>query len=245
MRSATSSSSFTSNAKAIRRTLPKVLISKGTREPLGFSNSSAGPTLCGARSLSLATRCATSVISSTGSTSVRVRFSSPSFSSSFTNSRKSAYATVLSCLAELYHERLSVLVNVERERRGACCRHRRKRHHSPILSQSHDESQKLQADTNCLRLTINVRGMPPLQFERYSVPVQIAASQRLTGIIKTTPPFRGAARLASQLHPLWRGEPVARIHPCGISQKPGNDSLIPGHQNFTFKKESHRRKFAS
>src|SRR6266850_5500919 len=118
MRSATSSRSFTSNAKAIRRTLPKVLISKGTREPLGFSNSSAGPTLCGARSLSLATRCATSVISSTGSTSVRIRFSSPSFSSSFTNSRKSAYATVLSCLAELYHERLSVLVNVERESQG-------------------------------------------------------------------------------------------------------------------------------
>src|SRR6266852_4155389 len=118
IRSATSSSRFTSNAKAIRRTLPKVLISKGTREPLGFSNSSAGPTLCGARPLSRATRCATSAISSTGSTSTRIRFSSPSFSSSFTKSRKSAYATVLSRLAELYHERLSVPVNVEREPGG-------------------------------------------------------------------------------------------------------------------------------
>src|SRR5882724_10707572 len=224
MRSATSSSSFTSNAKAIRRTLPKVLISRGTREPLGFSNSSAGPTLCGARPLSLATRCATSAISSTGSTSTRIRFSSPSFSSSFTNSRKSAYATVLSCLAELYHERLPVLVNVERERRGRLLPSQAQKAPQPILSQSHDESQKLQADTNCLRLTINVRGMPPLQFERYSVPVQIAASERLTGIIKTTPPFRGAARLASQLHPLWRAEPVARFIRVASPKTPG---MIP------------------
>src|SRR5205807_3467087 len=54
--------------------------------------------------LLLMTRCTTSVISSTGSTSVRMRLNSPSFSSLRTNSRKSAYATVLSCPAELYHD---------------------------------------------------------------------------------------------------------------------------------------------
>src|SRR5229473_3273580 len=42
MRCATSSSSFTSNASAIRRTLPNALINKGYRDPFGFSNSSAG-----------------------------------------------------------------------------------------------------------------------------------------------------------------------------------------------------------
>src|SRR5262245_6492360 len=38
-------------------------------------------------------RCVTSVISSTGSSSARTRFSSPAFSRAFTNSRKSRYAT--------------------------------------------------------------------------------------------------------------------------------------------------------
>ncbi len=118
IRAATSSRSSTSNASAIRRTPPNALISKGCRDPFGLSNSSAGPTEFGARFASRATRCATSAISRTGSTSARMRFSSPSFSSLFTNSRKSAYATVLSCPAELYHEPVWVLPNVQRESAG-------------------------------------------------------------------------------------------------------------------------------
>src|SRR6266852_4065886 len=114
MRCATSSSPFTSNASAIRRTLPNALINKGYRDPFGFSNSSAGlppggtgiPAcpLCPPCSpcppcplcppcLPRMTRCTTSAISNTGSTSARIRFSSPSFSSFPTNSRKSRYAT--------------------------------------------------------------------------------------------------------------------------------------------------------
>src|SRR6267154_1132367 len=112
IRSATSSSSFTSNASAIRRTLPNALINSGYRDPFGLSNSSAVFFVPPASSrlfssspvLGRHTRCVTSAISRIGSTSARMRFSSPSFSSLFTNSRKSAYATVLSCPAELYHE---------------------------------------------------------------------------------------------------------------------------------------------
>src|SRR3984893_10780467 len=93
MRAATSSSLSTSNANSIRRTLPNVLISSGTFDPFGFSKNNAGPTLCAERVFERATRCATSVISKTGSTSARTRFSSPSFSSLATNSRKSRYPT--------------------------------------------------------------------------------------------------------------------------------------------------------
>ena len=96
MRSATSSSLPTSNANSIRRTLPNVFTSSGTREPFGFSNSNAGPTLLALRLASRATRWVISVISRTGSTSVRTRVSSPSFSSLRTNSRKSRYATLSS-----------------------------------------------------------------------------------------------------------------------------------------------------
>ncbi len=99
MRSAISPSSSTSNASAIRRTLPNALISNGCRDPFGFSKSSAelspggtGIPAC-PPSLLRMTRCTTSVISRTGSTSARIRLSSPSFSSFWTNSRKSVYAT--------------------------------------------------------------------------------------------------------------------------------------------------------
>ena len=43
MRAATSSTDSTSSAISILRMLAKALISTGTRVPLGFSNSSAGP----------------------------------------------------------------------------------------------------------------------------------------------------------------------------------------------------------
>src|SRR6266850_4875523 len=73
------------------------------------------------------TRCTTSAISSTGSTSARIRFSSPSFSNFFTNSLKSAYATVLSSSAALYHEPKPIPLSVEpassppvRQRGGRC-----------------------------------------------------------------------------------------------------------------------------
>ena len=56
IRATTSSSAVTSNASAIRRTLPNVFTNNGTREPFGFSNKRAGPTLSGSRSLSRATR---------------------------------------------------------------------------------------------------------------------------------------------------------------------------------------------
>jgi len=76
MRSAISPRPFTSKASSIRRTLPNALISKGCRDPFGFSNSSAGPTLFGCLPAARATRCVTSAISRTGSTSARIRFSS-------------------------------------------------------------------------------------------------------------------------------------------------------------------------
>ena len=93
IRWAISSRPLTSKASSIRRTLPNALISNGVREPFGFSNKSAGPTLSGCLPFARAIRCVTSVISSTGSTSARIRFNSPSFSNFRTNSRKSAYAT--------------------------------------------------------------------------------------------------------------------------------------------------------
>ena len=89
MRCAISPRPFTSKASSILRTLPNALISNGCRDPFGFSKRSAGPTEFGARLASRATRCVTSAISSTGSTSARIRLSSPSFSSFRTNSRKS------------------------------------------------------------------------------------------------------------------------------------------------------------
>ncbi len=127
IRSATSSNSFTSNASAIRRTLPNALISNGCRDPFGLSNSSAVFFVPPASSRLFSsspvrgrhTRCVTSAISRIGSTSARMRFSSPSFSSLFTNSGKSAYATVLSCPAELYHEPVCLLANACRDFRIA------------------------------------------------------------------------------------------------------------------------------
>ena len=82
MRPAISSTDDTSSAISIRRMLAKALISTGTFEPLGFSNSSAGPPVFTLRS-------ANSVISRSGSTSNGMRFSSPCFSSARMNSRKS------------------------------------------------------------------------------------------------------------------------------------------------------------
>ena len=69
MRAATSSTESTSSAISMRRMLAKALMSTGTFEPLGFSNSSAGPPV-------LTERSANSVISRIGSTSKGMRFSS-------------------------------------------------------------------------------------------------------------------------------------------------------------------------
>ena len=69
-------------ANAMRRVLPNRLPSNGTLEPIGFSNSRAGPP---ARSV----RSQISVISRLGSTGTEMRFNSPSASSSAINSRRS------------------------------------------------------------------------------------------------------------------------------------------------------------
>ena len=65
------------------RMLAKALISTGMFEPLGFSNSSAGPPVFTLRS-------ANSVISRCGSTSNGMRFSSPFFSRARMKSRRSS-----------------------------------------------------------------------------------------------------------------------------------------------------------
>jgi hypothetical protein len=83
MRPAISSTDDTSSAISIRRMLANALISTGMSDPLGFSNSSAGP-------LDLTLRSANSVISRTGSTSKGMRLSSPCFSKARMNSRKSS-----------------------------------------------------------------------------------------------------------------------------------------------------------
>ena len=70
------------SAICIRRSLANAWISTGIVLPFGFSNSSAGPPFFTLRS-------ANSVISSTGSTSNGMRFSSLCFSSACTNSRRS------------------------------------------------------------------------------------------------------------------------------------------------------------
>jgi hypothetical protein len=77
----------------MRRSLPSMLMSRGMREPLGFSNSSAGPP-------ARVTRSVISVISRTGSISLAMRRSSPSFSSFAMNSRKSRYANLSSLRRE-------------------------------------------------------------------------------------------------------------------------------------------------
>jgi hypothetical protein len=82
MRRAMSSTESTSSASCILLALAKALINTGTRLPLGFSNSSAGPPF-------LTLRSANSVISSTGSTSNVMRLSSLFFSRAPTNSRRS------------------------------------------------------------------------------------------------------------------------------------------------------------
>ncbi len=83
MRPAISSTESTSSAISIRRMLAKPLIRTGIFEPLGFSNSSAGPPLFTDRS-------ANSVISSFGSTSNEIRLSSLFFSSAWMKSRRSS-----------------------------------------------------------------------------------------------------------------------------------------------------------
>ena len=82
MRAAIASTESTSSASSMRRMLAKALISTGTREPFGFSNSSAGP-------CDFTERSANSVISRTGSTSNGTRFSSPCFSRAWMKSRRS------------------------------------------------------------------------------------------------------------------------------------------------------------
>ena len=82
IRPATSSIDSTSSASSIRRMDAKALIRTGIFDPVGFSNSSAGPPR-------LTERSANPVISSTGSTSKGMRSSSPCFSSACMNSRRS------------------------------------------------------------------------------------------------------------------------------------------------------------
>ena len=79
---ATSSRRSTPNARHIRRSVPNWLIRSGSREPLTFSKSSAGPP-------DLTTRSVISVISSSGSTSAVTRTSSSSRSRSAIHSRRS------------------------------------------------------------------------------------------------------------------------------------------------------------
>ena len=81
-RAATSSIESTSSASSILRRLPKRLIATGMSEPLGRSNSRAGPPFFTARS-------ATSVISRIGSTWAVTRFSSSFFWSVRRKSRRS------------------------------------------------------------------------------------------------------------------------------------------------------------
>src|SRR6266849_4418628 len=137
-----------------------------------------------------------------------MRFSSPSFSSRFTNSRKSAYATVFSRLGELYHERLSVLVNVERQS-GALADVARSRDSTAQTSfKSHNESQRFQADTNCLKVTRNVSARHPYDFtgmpcrskqQRHNdllAPPNLSSVPRLRAIGHTiAPSLEGARRL--------------------------------------------------
>ena len=75
----------TPKARHIRRSVPNWLISSGCREPLTFSNRSAGPP-------ALTMRSTISVISRSGSTSAATRTSSPSRSSSAIHSRRSPAA---------------------------------------------------------------------------------------------------------------------------------------------------------
>ena len=91
MRSAISSRRSTSSAICMRRSEPNWLISSGMPlEPFTFSNSSAGPPgrpyLVAAP---LETRSVISVTSRIGSTSVRIRFSSPACSSTAIHSLRS------------------------------------------------------------------------------------------------------------------------------------------------------------
>ena len=85
MRPAISSTESTFSAISMRRMLAKLLMSTGIFEPFGFSNSSAGPPFFTERS-------ANSVISSFGSTSKEMRFSSLFFSRARMKSRRSSYA---------------------------------------------------------------------------------------------------------------------------------------------------------
>ncbi len=85
MRAAISLMESTSNASSMRFVLAKALIRTGTPDPVGFSNSSAGP-FC------LTLRSANSVISRCGSTSKGMRFSSPFFSRALMKPRRSSYA---------------------------------------------------------------------------------------------------------------------------------------------------------
>src|SRR6266404_6513762 len=103
MRSAISSSRSTPRAISMRRSEPNWLISTGTPfAPFTFSNSSAGPP---GRPYFLAapleTRSAISVISSTGSTSVRILLSSPARSSAAIQSLRSLYGNLRSSLSKL------------------------------------------------------------------------------------------------------------------------------------------------
>src|SRR5277367_5202990 len=100
-RSAISSSESTSSARHMRFKVPTTLVTTGTREPFGLSNSSAGPPAFTVRS-------EISVISYTGSTSISILRNSSFFSSVLMKSRKSRYATspppALVCnRQQLYH----------------------------------------------------------------------------------------------------------------------------------------------
>src|ERR1700730_10159796 len=94
-RCAMSSRRSTPNARHMRRSVPNWLISSGWLEPLGRSNSRAGPPAWTVRST-------ISVISRSGSTSTETRASSPSRSSSAIQSRRSLTPASLMTLMRVY-----------------------------------------------------------------------------------------------------------------------------------------------
>ncbi len=93
IRPAILSSESVSRASRMRRSLPNWFIStRAPGWPFTFSKSSAGPPASAVPRPIFATRSAISAISRFGSTSTRIRFSSPLLSSRAIHSRRSRYA---------------------------------------------------------------------------------------------------------------------------------------------------------
>jgi len=185
---------FTSNAKAIRRTLPKVLISRHART-LGFSNSSADPHsaargLCPSPRAAPLPRSRVRGLLPPESASARPLSRAPSRTPA---SQRTPLFSPVSPNSIMNASRYSSMSSVSPG--GHLLTSQAQRQHSPILFQSHYESQKFQADTNRLRSDHKRPKHVTSPFERNSVPVQVAASQRLTGTKQNYSLFRGTARI--------------------------------------------------